>query len=62
MTQEDRKFVEEHPEADFIAVCQVGMRGVRRYFTNQQKYNEYRDKAWESGHYMESGILKRHGK
>lgn len=50
--------MEEHKDADFIGVVQVGNRGVRRYFTDRNKYNAFRDKAWDSGFDMYSRVLK----
>ncbi len=58
MNEEDVKFMEEHKDADFIGVVQVGNRGVRRYFTDRNKYNAFRDKAWDSGFDMYSRVLK----
>ena len=55
---EEKKFIEEHPEADFIGVVQVGMHGVKRFFTDNSKYNEFLDRAWDSGHDLYCAILK----
>lgn len=54
---EEKKFLEEHPEAEFVGVVQVG-RGPKQFFTDRERYLAYRNKAWDSGHDMYSGIIK----
>lgn len=54
---EEKKFLDEHPEAEFIGVVQVG-RGPKQFFTDRERYLAYRNKAWDSGHDMYSGIIK----
>ena len=58
MDTQDRKFLQEHPDAEFVAFIKVGSRGVKMYYTDREKYERKRDKAWDSGLDLESGVLR----
>ena len=58
MTEQDKKFLQENPDAKFVGFIKVGQRGVRQYYTNKEAYEKYRDKAWDSGHDLECRVLK----
>lgn len=55
---EEEAFVQKNKNASFIASIKVGRSGVTRFFTSKKEYTAFRNKAWESGHDLESKVLK----
>ena len=45
-------------DANFIGMVQVGQKGPKLYFTDEEKFNAYVEKAWESGHYLNKSIIR----
>jgi hypothetical protein len=58
MNEQDKKFLEENPDAEFVGMIKVGAKGVRTYYTDRAKYYAKRDKAWDSGLDLECKIIK----
>lgn len=54
MTTEE--YMKEHPDATFIAM--VESEGRRRYFTDKNRYLQYRDEVWDSGKAFEAKVIK----
>lgn len=58
MDTQDIKFLQEHPDAEFVAFIKVGGHGVKMYYTDREKYERKLDRVWDSGLDLEKGVLK----
>lgn len=58
MNEQDKKFLAENPNAEFVGMIKVGSRGVRTYYTDREKYEQKLDRAWDSGLDLECKILR----
>jgi len=54
----EQEFIQQNPDAEFIAMIKVGNSGVPMYFTDREKYIAKYDRVWDSGHDFECKIIK----
>ena len=53
------KTLEENPNTPFLALIKVGHAGIWRAYTDRNKFNDFRDRAWESGLDLEVSYVRK---
>jgi hypothetical protein len=53
----EKEYLEVNPNVKFLGVIKIG-KGPNEFYTDKEKYEERRHKAWDSGHDLYCNILK----